>query len=102
MSPAAEIVHRPKKAAKKAEPAKKKAVRRAEPVERRFSPGDRVRYTRRPVGSQADKDIRYRCGFATVEYEWLSLDVVAVKVRLDNGKLLNLFPEFGDKVALEP
>lgn len=71
-------------------------------AEKHFLPGDRVRYTRRPVGSQADKDARYRCGLGTVEYEWLSLDVVAVKVRLDNGKLLNLFPEFGDKVALEP
>lgn len=65
---------------------------------RPFEPGQRVKYQRRPKPKENEGDPRYRLGCATVLYEWLALDVTAVKVELDNGKVLDLFPELGDKV----
>ena len=60
-------------------------------------PGDRVWYARQ-VHDEVDP--RLRLGYGFVEYEWLALDVVAVKVRTDGGRLVDLLPEFGDRVKV--
>jgi hypothetical protein len=60
-------------------------------------PGDRVWYARRVHN---DPDPRLKLGYGFVEYECLALDTIAVKVRTDNGVVVNLIPEFGDRVKI--
>jgi hypothetical protein len=60
-------------------------------------PGERVWYARQVHGAP---DPRLRVGYGFVEYEWLALDVVAVKVRSDTGVVIDLLPEFGDRIKV--
>lgn len=60
-------------------------------------PGDRVWYARE---IPRDPDPRLRVGYGFVEYEWLALDTLAIKVKSDTGSIINLVPEFGDRVKV--
>jgi hypothetical protein len=83
---------------KKAAP--KKAAPKAATVtaESYANPGDRVWYQRDAHPHMEDQ--RKRLGYGEVLYEWLALDVVAVKVRNDAGAEFNLFPALGDRIKV--